>query len=173
MSLEDKFELDLHINYTDKVKNAFRLGLLWNRLPEWIREELDSAYSWNDYHFKIDIIANSATSWHDGYRSLREAGWERVEAKREGGLITYIMEYEYISNYTDQKLPEEFLKTRLQYQVTLPTCRQVKTGTKEVDVFETVCDDLQEPEEEADPIADAVETAAGEFLDDINSIGGA
>jgi hypothetical protein len=182
MSLKDKLSYKLDFNLDDEIQYAFRLGLLWNRLPEWIREDLDRSSSWTGYHFYIDIIAETKDSWHEGYRSLREAGWVRTEAERKGGLITYMLEYRYEDSFglLNDQVPEDFRVTKLQYRVTLPTCRQVKTGTKEVDVFETVCDDIVEPEEEDtdnnnDPIAAAIENAAENLLNDVdpNLIGGA
>lgn len=148
MSLQEQFSALYSGDYTWKCKHAFMLGIYWDVIPAWAREDIQHHFSWDGTNTKMElnIVADSPTSWHDSYRSFRNRGWERVSAKREGGLITYILEHKV--DWTT--VPEEYAALRLLYQVSLPTCRQVKVGTKEVDVFETVCDDIQEPTEEND-----------------------
>ena len=149
MSFEDKLSYEYSVNFDSEIQFAFRIGLLWNDLPEWIKDGLEKVYSWGNCQMKIDIIAETKDSWHEGYRELRKYNWKRISADRSGGLITYLLQFD-VPESMKETLPKDYHSTIIRYRVTLPTCRQVKTGTKEVDVFETVCDDIVEPEEESD-----------------------
>lgn len=161
----------------DDVRSAFIIGLYYHMLPEWmLGDSLTRAYSWEapEADFVFNVIAETPTSWHDGYRQLREMGWKRTFAERKGGLITYLLETDDCEA-GGKEVPEWAQKLRIRYRVTLPTCRQVQVGTQEVPVFETVCDDIQEPDDEidrqpTDPQADDDETAPGSRFNEPTSV---
>ncbi len=134
----------LEANFESEITFAFKLGLLWGHGPSWFIDQLQlNRFAWEGpkASIKFSFISETADSWHAAYRELREAGWTRYYADRQGGLITYGL------RFTNTEWPPGYQDIDVQFCVSLPTCRQVKTGTREVDVFETVCDDIQEPDE--------------------------
>lgn len=136
-----------------EVEYAFNLGLHFKRFPNFCFDLLEMQWQYKyskelplDAPAAVTFISDDSTSWHNFYRSWREKGWERKEVKREGGLIQYLMES------FDESLPEGHKSFLVRLDITLATCKRVSKGMKTVEVeeFETVCEDLVEPEETLD-----------------------
>lgn len=145
MKIYEKIRTEFSINFNDETEQAFILGLLWGKCPAWFWKNLEKCYSWLEpkANLSFSFIADSAASWYEAYRELRRMGWIRFHAGREGGVITY-----GLALY-DESWPESYKSIRVIFRVSLSTCKQVKVGTKqvEVDVFETQCEDMTEPSE--------------------------
>lgn len=146
----------------DYVRQAFAMGLYWGRIPTF--EGLQRAYAYEvrqlvgddenfsgmfgefngpEVIFKFGFISDSAVSWHAMYRAWR-TDFERVFVKREGGRIQYLMKQH------DSTMPEGYQTIWVLLDISLSTCKRISKGMKTVEVedFEVVCEDLQEPVEE-------------------------
>lgn len=155
----------MEVSSTIQVKQAFILGLWWNKFPEYMLGHLGACHAWDlteidpdlggnwgefdkryRHIFKFMFISDTGDSWHQCYRDLRLLGWRRTKVHRAGGNLQYVFEI------THDEMPKGYSKLHLLLQIAISTCRQVQVGTemKEVPIMKTVCEDLvDEPEEDS------------------------
>lgn len=131
------------------VERAFKLGLWYSAIPEICREDIEiNNYTWvlEGADLKFNFISDTGTSWRELYRLWREKGWQRKSVEREGGNLTYIL------TLSDLTKPEGYQTLTFALCITISTCKQVSKGKvmKEVEEFETVCEDLVEVEDSSD-----------------------
>jgi hypothetical protein len=151
MSIEKKIEdlgesTRINRSYASEIKRAFQLGLWCSEIPEFCVDLLENRFTWYEPEaaFEVKFNSDTTTSWHEFYRLWRASGWERISAERTGGLITYLM------SKTDRTKPDGYQTLRVVLLITLSTCKLVSKGFKQVEEFETICEDLIEPSEDAE-----------------------
>ena len=150
-------------NADNEVIFAFNLGLWWDKLPdymlphikrgylhqlpqEWQKEEKESNWSYvPPPTFHYSFISDTGDSWHQCYRDIRSKGWLRGKVHRKGGELQYL----FVLN--DNTKPEGYQTVEFHLQITIATCKTVQIGTKlePVPVYQTVCEELTEIEEDS------------------------
>jgi hypothetical protein len=146
------------VDHTHLVQFAYELGLRWRNIPN-SRSVVRRPYSWDipefaqeykyEIKFYLEEVSADGRDWHGLYRTLREHGWTRKLVHREGGKLTYVLEH------YDPTFPKGYQRRFLLLNIIIQTCRRIQVGTKmeEVPIYETVCEDIVEPEptDESDP----------------------
>lgn len=132
-------------SYKKDIQFAFLLGLWYNKFPEEVADEVKSPlYPHHDIDFSVSFISETGSSWHEVYRKLRSLGWKRIKVERARGNLTYF----FVMCNEDLPLSlENLIVKTLVLDITIQTCKQVQVGTREVPIYETKCEDLEEIEE--------------------------